>query len=345
MDKSSAVKPVLLMAIIGLILIAGVGTTFGHQMSNQVNNTTGQGNMMCPCNGSMMPGMMGGHSANETMIHCMMMHGHSANESNETMMHCHCMMDHDDSMAQARLDCASLWLKKAIELHELHMVDPEEADNESSQLELMEQMEKAYACLTGNNTTGNMTGNMTFEMMNYTNHNLAEHDEHTCPYCAQMGMNGTNNSEEHEYYNGCFCSEVSRVECASFWLKKAIELHELHLNDPKEAANESSQMEMMNQMMRAYACINGNHMNMGMDENISVTQAKLDCATFWIKQAIEVHELHLSDPKEAANESSQMEMMNQMMKAYACLTGENMTHNMTMDGLTSATVAHTAGAH
>jgi hypothetical protein len=170
MIKSGAVKQVMLMAFLGVILIAAVGSTSGRQMENQ-GNTTGQGNMMafCPCNGSMMHCMMGEPSENGTMMHCMMMNGHSANESNGTMMHCHCMMDQNNSMAQKRLDCATFWLKKAIELHDVHIKDPSTATNES-QMEMMEQMQKAYVCLTGKN----MTENMTMDMMTNTTAHASE---------------------------------------------------------------------------------------------------------------------------------------------------------------------------
>lgn len=47
-----------------------------------------------------------------------------------------------------------------------------------------------------------------------------------------------------------------RLRCAEEWLKKAIELHELHINDPK-TATKSSQMEMMEQMKKAYECVRG----------------------------------------------------------------------------------------
>lgn len=56
------------------------------------------------------------------------------------------MMGMDDS--RARLRCAEEWLKKAIDLHELHIKDPKTA-TEASQIEMMEQMKKAYECITG----------------------------------------------------------------------------------------------------------------------------------------------------------------------------------------------------
>ena len=52
----------------------------------------------------------------------------------------------DDS--QSKLKCAEQWLKKAIDLHELHMKDPS-TTTDASQMELMDQIKKAYGCITG----------------------------------------------------------------------------------------------------------------------------------------------------------------------------------------------------
>ena len=54
----------------------------------------------------------------------------------------------------------------------------------------------------------------------------------------------------------------SRIKCAEQWLKKAIDLHEIHLEDPK-TATEASQMEMMDQMKKAYDCLTGPCCQMG----------------------------------------------------------------------------------
>ncbi len=56
------------------------------------------------------------------------------------------------SEVQARLDCAEYWLKKATELHELHLRDASTTTNES-QIELMDQITKALECVTGENVT------------------------------------------------------------------------------------------------------------------------------------------------------------------------------------------------
>ena len=50
------------------------------------------------------------------------------------------------------------------------------------------------------------------------------------------------------------------------------------------------------------------------------TQAKVKCAEEWLKKAIDLHEVHIKDPK-TATEASQMEMMEQMKKAYECIIG------------------------
>ena len=51
-------------------------------------------------------------------------------------------------------------------------------------------------------------------------------------------------------------------------------------------------------------------------------QAKLKCAEEWLKKAIDIHEVHIKDPK-TATEASQMEMMEQMKKAYECIISDS----------------------
>lgn len=59
-------------------------------------------------------------------------------------------------------------------------------------------------------------------------------------------------------------------------------------------------------------------------QNASDAQARLDCARFWLEQAMELHDLHLRDPT-TATEESQIELMDQIMRAHECVTGENVT--------------------
>jgi len=68
----------------------------------------------------------------------------------------------------------------------------------------------------------------------------------------------------------------------------------------------------------AYAMMGHGMMKHKMDMDDS--QSKLKCAEQWIKKAVDRHEIHIKDPK-TATEASQMEMMDQMKKAYDCITG------------------------
>jgi hypothetical protein len=58
------------------------------------------------------------------------------------------MMGEPSDVSQCRLTCSEQWLKKALDLHEIHIKDPKTA-TEASQMEMMDQMEKAYECITG----------------------------------------------------------------------------------------------------------------------------------------------------------------------------------------------------
>lgn len=247
MGKFGIMKPVVMLAFLGIILIVLINPISGDPMNQGNMNMAGQENMMasCPCSGmhmmhchcmimgdhagneTMLGDMMGDHFTNETMMmpcmmgnnstdgmmHCMMMHGNPANESNGTMVYCHrmmgdhagnmsmmmgnnssnktmmmpcmmmgndsnnglmhcpCMMNQNISSSQRDLDCAAFWLKKAIDLHDMHIKDPSTATNES-QMEMMDQMMKAYTCLTGENMTENMTHDM---MTNTTVHMSGVH--------------------------------------------------------------------------------------------------------------------------------------------------------------------------
>ncbi len=56
------------------------------------------------------------------------------------------MMGTDDP--QSKLACARQWLKKAIDLQEIQLKDPTSA-TEESQMEQLDQMERAYECIAG----------------------------------------------------------------------------------------------------------------------------------------------------------------------------------------------------
>jgi hypothetical protein len=68
-------------------------------------------------------------------------------EKMQKMMSMHMdMTGMDDS--QSKLKCAEQWLKKAIDLHELHMKDST-TTTDASQMELMDQIKEAHGCIAG----------------------------------------------------------------------------------------------------------------------------------------------------------------------------------------------------
>ncbi|MBI5676366.1 MAG: hypothetical protein HZC48_11175 [Nitrospirae bacterium] len=82
--------------------------------------------------------------------------------------------------------------------------------------------------------------------------------------------------------------------------------------EKKQMMKDMAQMkEKMQKMMS---------MRMDMTMGTGDPQTKLTCAEQWLKEAIDLHEIHVKDPK-TATEASQMEMMDQMKKAYGCITG------------------------
>jgi len=93
-------------------------------------------------------------------------------------------------------------------------------------------------------------------------------------------------------------------------------IQEKIIKEPK-AAEKKQMMKNIAQMKEKMQKMMSKPMDMpGMDDSPS----KLKCAEPWLKKAIDLHEVHLKDPK-TATEASQMEMMDQMKKAYDCITG------------------------
>ncbi len=93
-------------------------------------------------------------------------------------------------------------------------------------------------------------------------------------------------------------------------------MQEKMMKGPK-AAEKKQMMKDMAQMKEKMQKIMSMSMDMpGTDES----QSNLMCAEQWLKKAIDLHEVHLKDPK-TATEASQMEMMDQMKKAYGCIAG------------------------
>ena len=140
----------------------------------------GQQMPMCPC--PMMKQMMGQGMMMKDMMQMMMdmmnmqekmMMGVKPSEKKQTMKDMAQMKEKMQKMmsmrmgmmvmddSQSKLKCAEQWLKKAIDLHELHMKDPK-TTTEASQMELMNQIKKAYGCING--TGSEMTGTPSKEL-------------------------------------------------------------------------------------------------------------------------------------------------------------------------------------
>lgn len=93
-------------------------------------------------------------------------------------------------------------------------------------------------------------------------------------------------------------------------------MQEKMIRGPKAVEKKQMQQNMV-QMKEKMQKMLSRSMDMpGMDDS----QSKLKCAEPWLKKAIDIQEEHLKEPK-TATEASRMEMMNQMKKAYDCITG------------------------
>jgi len=86
-----------------------------------------------------------------------------------------------------------------------------------------------------------------------------------------------------------------------------------------KADEKKQMMKDMAQMKEKMQQIMFMHMGAMMRQSVDDLQAKLKCAEQWLKKAIDLHEVHIKDPK-TATEASQMEMMEQMENAYKCIT-------------------------
>lgn len=99
-------------------------------------------------------------------------------------------------------------------------------------------------------------------------------------------------------------------------MMEMMNMQEKMMMGPK-AAEKKQMMKDMAQMKEKMQKMMSMHMDMtGMDD----PQSKLTCAGQWLKKAIDLHELHMKDPK-TTTDASQMELMDQIKKAYGCITG------------------------
>jgi hypothetical protein len=163
---------IFVAALAGQYGLAQTGNTKGEQKSEQKQQgmKMDEGNMkqmMEKCQ-PMMKQMMGGCMMKDMMqmmtammdMQEKMLKGPSGAEKKQMMQDMAQMKEKMQQMmsmqrdmagmcdSQARRACAEQWLKKAIDLHALHMANPATA-TAASQMELMDQIKKAYDCITG----------------------------------------------------------------------------------------------------------------------------------------------------------------------------------------------------
>ena len=89
---------------------------------------------------------------------------------------------------------------------------------------------------------------------------------------------------------------------------------------PAEKKKMMKEMAQMKENMQKMMSMRTGMMGGMMGQPSDIPQCKLTCAEQWLKKAIDLHEIHIKDSK-TATEASQMEMMDQMKKAYECITG------------------------
>ena len=144
------------VVVVVLFLLFGGGAMTGATLSGGMMKKEMVQMMMEMMN--MQEKMMKGPKASEKKQ--MMKEMAQVKEKMQKMMSMHMdMTGMDDS--QSKLKCAEQWLKKAIDLHELHMKDST-TTTDASQMERMDQIKKAYGCLTG--TGPDMSGTQSKEV-------------------------------------------------------------------------------------------------------------------------------------------------------------------------------------
>lgn len=336
------VKLAFLLAL-GIVAITLVGSAAGDNMDHCFDNET------CMM---LQQSSMGNCQCNGTMICCMI-------DENMSSGNCHMTdIDQNESTAQERLKCADFWLEKSIKLHEMHLKDPSMATNKS-QMELMKQMVYAHECITGKNVTMGVTNctaadhisvnstSAALARLNCTDFWLEQaiklHEMHlkypgTATNESQMKMM-EQMMNAHECIMGknmgMEITDQARMDCAGASLKKAMELHMLHMKQNCTTINESHMKmmeQMMEHMMQANEYMTGENMTMGMNKTtMEMTgQERIDCASASLKMAMEMHELDMK--KHMDMNESEMKMMKQMMDymmhAHDCMTGKNMTMGM-----------------
>jgi hypothetical protein len=128
-----------------------------------------------------------------------------------------------------------------------------------------------------------------------------------CPMCQQMMGEGKKMPMMEQ---GMMKQDMMQMMMSMMDMQEKM-MKGMKPEEKKKMMKDMAQMkEKMHKMMS---------MDMGMKMGMGNPQVKLQCAEQWLKKAIDLHEVHIKDPR-TATEASQMEMMDQMKKAYGCIT-------------------------
>jgi len=128
---------------------------------------------------------------------------------------------------------------------------------------------------------------------------------------AQMGMMG---GQQGHMGHGMMMGQGAMMQDMMQMMMDMMNMQEKMMMAPK-ADEKKQMMKNMAQMKEKMQQMMSMHMIMMMRQ----ASDKMKCAEQWLKKAIDLHEIHIKDPK-TATEASQMEMMEQMGNAYKCIT-------------------------
>ncbi len=132
---------------------------------------------------------------------------------------------------------------------------------------------------------------------------------------AQMGMMG---GQQGHMGHGMMMGQGAMMQDMMQMMMDMMNMQEKMMMGAKDT-EKKQMMKDMSQMKEKMQKMMSMHMGAMMRQSVYDLQAKLKCAEQWLKKAIDLHEIHIKDPK-TATEASQMEMMEQMENAYKCIT-------------------------
>lgn len=335
MVKAGRTKSVLLLAFLGIMIIGMVQPISAVDSSDNKCNDSSSG--QC--------GQDSSKDECENSSSASMTEQDSSNDCEESSDDEECMeSDKENWSTQANMECADYHMEEAMKIHNMHLKNPNTSTEESN-MEMMEHMVESYACLTG--------GNLSKDMMDYEKGSENKIMMHDC-ILEEDSENETtmmNHEADFEYQNmmhnymmNCMMHHMNGDHSANETMMMEEDSSNMSkMNCPYMLEGNSANISKMNCPLMAEDSTNMSKMNCPcmteedsendscfmaeMGENISSDQVRTDCAIFWLKDAIEQHEMHMKDPSTETGES-QMELMFEMMKVNTCITGKNMMMEM-----------------